>query len=211
LQYEYHQDIIHSWRLGEHRNEFKPTCIYSTRPIKPCTRKKCGRLHPLADSCNVYKLAAEFSFPCHFPLSTLNATAVPSYQLQLLRLAHWEDYEISCGFAGNSWTISCSWPLIVKINFTLEQATKVQKVEYRCSSTLSLTSALYGVGGQHYAPAALSQEGPVTPCIGGWVVSRTGLYVCGKSCPPQGFDPRTVQPVASRYTDWVIPAQVHDP
>jgi hypothetical protein len=23
---------------------------------------------------------------------------------------------------------------------------------------------------------------------------------------PTGFDPRTVQPVASRYTDWAIPA-----
>jgi sugar phosphate permease len=24
----------------------------------------------------------------------------------------------------------------------------------------------------------------------------------GKTSPPPGFDPRTVQPVASRYTDW---------
>jgi hypothetical protein len=27
-----------------------------------------------------------------------------------------------------------------------------------------------------------------------------------KNSPPPGFDPRTVQPVASRYTDWAIPA-----
>jgi hypothetical protein len=33
-----------------------------------------------------------------------------------------------------------------------------------------------------------------------------GLYVCGKSRLP-GFDPRTVQPVASRYTDYAIPVQ----
>ena len=26
--------------------------------------------------------------------------------------------------------------------------------------------------------------------------------------PPPGFDPRTVQPVASRYTDWAIPAHI---
>ena len=26
-----------------------------------------------------------------------------------------------------------------------------------------------------------------------------------KISPPQGFDPRTVQPVASRYTDYAIP------
>ena len=34
---------------------------------------------------------------------------------------------------------------------------------------------------------------------------RAGLDGCGKSHPP-GFDPLTVQPVASRYTDWAIPA-----
>jgi hypothetical protein len=29
-----------------------------------------------------------------------------------------------------------------------------------------------------------------------------------KISPPLGFDPRTVQPVASRYTDWDIPARI---
>jgi len=29
---------------------------------------------------------------------------------------------------------------------------------------------------------------------------------CGKSRPPLGFDPRTVQLLASRYTDCAIPA-----
>ena len=31
---------------------------------------------------------------------------------------------------------------------------------------------------------------------------RTGLDRCRKSRPPPGFDPRTVQPVAIRYTDY---------
>jgi hypothetical protein len=30
---------------------------------------------------------------------------------------------------------------------------------------------------------------------------RDGLDGCGKSRPTPGFDPRTVQPVANRYTD----------
>ena len=52
------------------------------------------------------------------------------------------------------------------------------------------------VGGQHHAPAALL---PGKTRLGGpqglseWV---------RKISPPPGFDPRTVQPVASRYTDW---------
>ena len=50
------------------------------------------------------------------------------------------------------------------------------------------------------------QERPGTHCIGGWVGPRAGLDWCGKSCLQPGFDPRTVQSVASRYTDWAIPA-----
>jgi hypothetical protein len=46
-----------------------------------------------------------------------------------------------------------------------------------------------------------------THCIGGWVGPRAGQDGCRKSRPPPEFDPRTVQPVASRYTDWVIPAR----
>ena len=32
-----------------------------------------------------------------------------------------------------------------------------------------------------------------------------GLYGCGKSRPPPGFNSRIVQPVASRYTGWNRP------
>jgi hypothetical protein len=44
------------------------------------------------------------------------------------------------------------------------------------------------------------QQRPGTHCIGGWVGRRTGLNGFGNSFP-LGFDPRTVQPIASRYTD----------
>ena len=43
--------------------------------------------------------------------------------------------------------------------------------------------------------------------IGGWVGLRAGLDRCGKSRPPPGFDARTVQLVASRRTDYALPAQ----
>ena len=45
------------------------------------------------------------------------------------------------------------------------------------------------------------RERPGTNYTGDWVGPRAGLDRCGKSRPPPGFDPRTVQPVASRYTD----------
>ena len=57
-----------------------------------------------------------------------------------------------------------------------------------------------------HAPAALPLgKRPDTHCTEGWVGSRAGLHGCGKSPPPlAGFDPRTVQPVASRYIDYAI-------
>ena len=50
---------------------------------------------------------------------------------------------------------------------------------------------------------------PGALCIGGWMGPRAGLDGCGKPRPPAGFDPRTVQAVASRYTDWDILAHVN--
>ena len=80
------------------------------------------------------------------------------------------------------------------------------EVEYRYSFTLSLTSALDGVDGQCHAPAALppgKTRYPLYRRLGG-PQGRSGRV--RKISPPPVFDPRTVQPVASRYTDWAIPA-----
>ena len=80
--------------------------------------------------------------------------------------------------------------------------------EYRYSSTLSWPRHLDGVVST--TPRQLyPRERPGTHCVGGWIDPRVGLDGCGKSRPPSGFDPRTVQPVASRYTDWAIPVYTH--
>ena len=59
-----------------------------------------------------------------------------------------------------------------------------------------------GLGRRLRAPAALPPKRPGTHCTGGWVGPRAGLDGCVKYCPPPRFDPRTIQPVASRYTDY---------
>jgi hypothetical protein len=41
----------------------------------------------------------------------------------------------------------------------------------------------------------------------GWAQDQYGR--CGTFHSTSGFEPRTVQPVASRYTDWTIPAHKH--
>jgi hypothetical protein len=64
-----------------------------------------------------------------------------------------------------------------------------------------------GVGGQRHAPTALPPgKRTGTNFTGGRVGPRTGLDGCGKSRTQPGFDPRTVQPVVTRYTDCAIPA-----
>jgi len=62
------------------------------------------------------------------------------------------------------------------------------------------------MGGRRHAQAALPRGKTGTHCIGGWVGARAGLDGYGKSRPPPGFDSRTVQPAASRYTDYSIQA-----
>jgi hypothetical protein len=60
------------------------------------------------------------------------------------------------------------------------------------------------MGGQHHALAALppgKTRYPLYRRLGG-SQNRSGCL--RKVSPPPGFDPRTVQPVVSRYTDWAI-------
>ena len=62
------------------------------------------------------------------------------------------------------------------------------------------------MGGQRHAPAALPPGKTLHPLyrrLGG-PQGRSGKV--RKISPPPGLDPRTVHPVASRYTDWAIPA-----
>jgi len=64
-----------------------------------------------------------------------------------------------------------------------------------------------GIGGQRQAPAALPPgKRPGTHCIGGWVGLQGQSGRVRGTSPPPGFDPRIVQPLASRYTDWAIAA-----
>ena len=63
-----------------------------------------------------------------------------------------------------------------------------------------------GVGGQRHSPAALP-PGKIRYALYrrlGGPHSRSGRV--WKISPTPGFDPRIVQPVASRYTDWANPA-----
>jgi hypothetical protein len=66
-----------------------------------------------------------------------------------------------------------------------------------------MTTALEEGEGQRHALAALyHRERHGTHFTGGWLEPRAGLNKCGKCRPPPGFDPRAVQPVTKRYTEW---------
>jgi hypothetical protein len=72
-------------------------------------------------------------------------------------------------------------------------------MEKRYSFTLFLTSALDRVGGQRHTLAATLYS--LCRRLGG-PQGRSGRVQ--KILPPPGFNPRTVQPVANRYTDWDV-------
>jgi hypothetical protein len=73
--------------------------------------------------------------------------------------------------------------------------------EQMYSSTLSSTSTLNGLGGQRHAPVALSPGKTRYPLHRRLIGPQGGSGRVRKISPPPGFDPHTVQPVASRYTD----------
>jgi hypothetical protein len=57
------------------------------------------------------------------------------------------------------------------------------------------------VCGQHHAPAAFTPGKDSVPIVqaAGWAPEPVGIGAENLALP--GFDPRTFQPVASRYTD----------
>jgi len=95
----------------------------------------------------------------------------------------------------------CHELISAKVKFVLEQYTRAQRrskgiallflnLGARCGRVVNATPRpLYPL------------ERPGTHCTGGWVGPRAGLDESGKSRHPPGFDPRTVQPVTTRYTD----------
>ena len=99
----------------------------------------------------------------------------------------------------------------IKEKFTLVQITKANRWIKGVAilfHTLSLSSVLDGgVDGQRHVPATLRPgKRPANHftviCVG----PRSGRNGCGKSHPPLEFDPRTIQPVASRDTEYAIPS-----
>ena len=73
-----------------------------------------------------------------------------------------------------------------------------------------MTPALDGVSGQQHAPAYFTPGKDSLPIVqeAGWAPGPVWTGADNLAPPPPGFDPRTVQPVVSRYTDRAIAAQV---
>jgi len=69
-----------------------------------------------------------------------------------------------------------------------------------------MSSALDGVGGQRHAPAAFIPGKDPVPIIqeAGWAPGP--VWIGAENFVTTGIRSRTVQPVASRYTDWANPA-----
>jgi len=65
------------------------------------------------------------------------------------------------------------------------------------------------VDGQRHAPVALPLEKTECPLCTEQNGPQDRSGRMRNISPPQGFDPRTVQLIASRYTDWAIPAQLY--
>jgi hypothetical protein len=94
----------------------------------------------------------------------------------------------------------------VKIKLTLEQAMKTQRGSRSIAVHFLYPRRYMGVGSQRHAPAALP-PGKTRYLLYRRLGGPQGhSRQVRKISPIQGFDPRNVRPVASRYTDYTIPA-----
>jgi hypothetical protein len=112
-------------------------------------------------------------------------------------------YILQTVFIAVYWLFSLNLFLIhlyIKVKITLQRSTKTMKY----NSTLCLILVIDGVSGELYASAVLPPWETRYPLYRR-LNRLQGLFKrVRKISHPQGFDPRTVQPVASRYTDWAI-------
>jgi hypothetical protein len=111
-------------------------------------------------------------------------------------------------FIKGQWQCVC---VIVSVPYSVEGLCKGKSLprtghegpegEWRYSSTLSLTSALDGGGWSTPCPSRFTPAKDPVPFVRGvgWAQGRSGQVQ--KLSPPPRYDPRTVQSVASRYTD----------
>jgi len=72
------------------------------------------------------------------------------------------------------------------------------------SSTLSLTSALNGRGWSTLRPCHFIPRKDPVPIVYEAEWAPMPVWNDAENLTPPGFDPRTVQPVASGYADWAI-------
>ena len=78
--------------------------------------------------------------------------------------------------------------------------------EYRYSPTLSSPRHLDGGGSSAPRPGRFTSGKTLYPLYRRLGRPQGQFGRVRKISPRPGFDPRTVQPVASRYTNWAIPA-----
>ena len=62
------------------------------------------------------------------------------------------------------------------------------------------------MSGQHHAPAAFTPGKDPVPIVQEAEWAPDPVWIGAENLAPPGFDPRTSKPVASRYTDYSIPA-----
>jgi hypothetical protein len=131
------------------------------------------------------------------------------YRISVSKLSTKGDFGTKCVFYSSTISPDPSWT-VWQIGFHCmpcrrAQQCSIRKVKVRVKVLLFLDlGTSQGVGGQHHDSAALTPENTqylLYRRLGG-PQGRSGCV--RKILPPPGFDPRTVQPVASRYVDWVF-------
>ena len=93
----------------------------------------------------------------------------------------------------------------IKVKCTIVQALRLctGRTAHKGSRCIALLFLDHGTR-RGWGVSVTPRERPGTHCTGDWVGLQGWSGQMRKTSSPSGFDPRTVHPVASLYTDWAI-------
>ena len=128
------------------------------------------------------------------------------YFLSIHVITQQQDYRRYADCKEDSQHIVCHCPVKGKGKVHPTTGHQDREVEKRYSSTLSLTSAVDGIVVNVTPRPLYPRKREAVPIVeeAVWAPDRSGRG--RKISPPSKFDPRTVEPVVSPYTNWATPA-----
>ena len=150
----------------------------------------------------------QFSFPKNFKWCCVRRAPLLCRRKWLVstvwsKIKIWNCFDNICHTSRNAWRM-VGWIEKVKVKVTLVQALRLctGRTAHRGSRGIALLFLDHGTRRRWGVSATLPPGKDPVPIVQEAGCAPTPVWTCADNLAPTGIRSRTVQPVASRYTDW---------